>query len=282
MDEKKCEEKTGNSLYVEVLNAIKRYSIKPDLSSKDQHFLISRNIIAQLINSARINEHDVVLEIGPGLGQITEAIAQRAKKVYAIEIDRNFGPPLKDLERKYKNLKVIFSSALKVKWPVVNKVVSNPPYAIWEPLLKILIRKKGIKSFVFIVGKKYYQRCTSQPENMTVTSLMTQTFFNVECVSQLNGQEFFPSSHKKSVIIKLVKKRGKDIDFNLKMLVLSLIETPNKLVIDLMREITSRSMVISSLILPDSLLKKRLRTLKNKDVTLLVKALKLLELDSCY
>ena len=153
--ESKKPKSNKNNLRIKMLDTIKNYNIKLDLRGKDQHLIISSDAINQLINSAELQTNDVVLEIGPGPGQITEAIAQKAGKVYAIEIDTQFKPILKNLERKYENLEVIFASVLNTRWPVVNKIVSNPPYAILEPLLKILIKKRGIRSSSFIIGKKY-------------------------------------------------------------------------------------------------------------------------------
>jgi 16S rRNA (adenine1518-N6/adenine1519-N6)-dimethyltransferase len=111
----KFEHNEEDNLQSEILDLLDKYDIKLDPDRKDQHILISRETINQLVNSAELTPDDVILEIGPGPGQITEVIAQNAGKVYAIEVDERFRPVLDDLQKKYGNLEVIFGSALDVK-----------------------------------------------------------------------------------------------------------------------------------------------------------------------
>lgn len=280
----KFEHNEEDNLQSEILDLLDRYDIKLDPDRKDQHILISKEVISQLVNSAELAPDDVVLEIGPGLGQITEVIAQNAGKVYAIEVDERFEPVFDDLQKKYKNLEVIFGSALDVKWPNANKMVSNPPFSILEPLIERLAKEKRIESCSFVIGEKYYQRCAAVKDRATRTSLMTQVFFDVDLVSRINGDKFFPQSREESVIMKLLRKDKKKVDFGLRLLVSRMINTPNESVVGLLRDIINervnlRTMdyqnipTVKSLNVPEMTLRKSLRDLDNMDINVLARAI---------
>ena len=277
-------ERNEDNLQPEVLNLLEKHNIRLDPDRKDQHILISRETINQLVDSAELTAEDAVLEIGPGPGQITGAIAEKAGKIYAIEIDKRFEPILEDLQKKYSNLEVIFGSALDVKWPIVNKVVSNPPYSILEPLIERLIMEKKIDSCSLVIGEKYYQRCAVSKDRVTKTSLMTQAFFDVELISKIDGNKFFPQGREESVIMKLLRKDKKRADFGLRLLVSRMVNTPNESVISLIRDIINEKVnlrtmdfgnipTVKSLNIPESTLRKSLRDLNNTDINILARTI---------
>ncbi len=277
-------ERNEDSLQPEILNLLEKHNIRLDPDRKDQHILISREAVNQLVGSAELTGEDAVLEIGPGPGQITKAIAEKAGKIYAIEIDKRLEPILEDLQKQYDNLEVIFGSALDVKWPIVNKVVSNPPYSILEPLIERLIMEKKIKSCSLVIGEKYYQRCVVLKEGTTKTSLMTQAFFDVELISKISGDKFFPQIREESVIMKLLRKDKKKADFGLQLLVSRMVNNPNESVVSLIRDIINervnlRTMdfrnipTVKSLNIPEFTLRKSLRDLDNTDINILTRTI---------
>lgn len=273
-----------DNLKSEILDLLDKYDIRLDPDRKDQHILTSREVIGQLVNSAELTPSDSVLEIGPGPGQITEVIARNAGQVYAVEIDERFKPILDDLQKKYRNLEVIFDSALDIKWPAVNKIVSNPPFSILEPLIERLVKEKRIESSSFVIGEKYYQRCAAVKERATRTSLMTQAFFDVKLVSKIDGDKFFPESREDSVIMKLLRKDKKKSDFGLRLLVSRMVNTPNESVVGLLRDIINEKVdlrtmdyrnipTVKSLNVPGATLRKSLRDLDNIDIAILARTI---------
>lgn len=277
-------EHNEDNLQSEILSLLEKYDIKLDPDRKDQHILTSREAITQLVDSAELTPDDIVLEIGPGPGQITEAITKNAGKVYAIEIDKRFEPILDNLRERHENLEVIFGSALDIKWPLVNKVVSSPPYSILEPLIERLVKEKKIESCSFVIGEKYYQRCVVSKDRATRTSLMTQAFFDVELVSKIDGDKFFPQSREESVIMKLLRKDKKKSDFGLRLLVSRMVNTPNESVVGLLKDtinekVNLRTMdyrnipTVKSLNIPETTLRKSLRDLDNTDINILARAI---------
>ena len=102
-----------------------------------QHFLVDRNILNKVIQTAEVGREDTILEVGPGLGQMTLALADRAKKVIAVEIDERLVTILRQKVEDHPNIEVIESDILKVdfkhlfkKETVPIKVVANLPYQI--------------------------------------------------------------------------------------------------------------------------------------------------------
>lgn len=284
----KFEHNEEDDLRSEILDLLDKYDIKLDPDRKDQHILTSREAINQLVNSAELTPSDYVLEIGPGPGQITEVIARNAGQVYAVEIDERFKPILDDLQKKYRNLEVIFDSALDIKWPAVDKIVSNPPFSILEPLIERLVKEKRIESSSFVIGEKYYQRCAAAKERATRTSLMTQAFFDVKLVSKIDGDKFFSESREDSVIMKLLRKDKKKSDFGLRLLVSRMVNTPNESVVSLLRDIINEKVnlrtmdcrsipTVKSLNVPEATLRKSLRDLDNMDIAILARTIESLK-----
>lgn len=181
-------------------------------------------------------------------------------------------------------MEVIFDSVLDIKWPAVNKIVSNPPFSILEPLIERLVKEKRIKSSSFVIGEKYYQRCMAVKERTTRTSLMTQAFFDVKLVSKIDGDKFFPKSREDSVIMRLLRKDKKKSDFGLRLLVSRMVNTPNESVVSLLRDIINEKVnlrtmdyrsipTVKSLNVPEATLRKSLKDLDNMDIAILARTI---------
>lgn len=140
-----------------------------------QNFLIDSNVLDNIVESAGVTEDDFVFEIGPGIGSLTQVIAENAKGVLAIEIDTNLIPILKDTLSNYDNVEIINQDVLKVDLnslieeknngkPV--KVVANLPYYITTPIIMELLEKKlNISSITVMVQKEVAERMQAGPKN---------------------------------------------------------------------------------------------------------------------
>ncbi|HDD46242.1 MAG TPA: methyltransferase domain-containing protein, partial [Candidatus Aenigmarchaeota archaeon] len=82
--------------------------------TRDQHFMINKNVMERVLECSKINRDDIVLEIGAGTGSLTVMLAERAKRVIAIEIDEGFEDKLNEIAKKYGNIKVIIGNALEI------------------------------------------------------------------------------------------------------------------------------------------------------------------------
>jgi 16S rRNA (adenine1518-N6/adenine1519-N6)-dimethyltransferase len=131
-----------------------------------QHFLYDPSILNRIIEVAELQQEDLVIEIGPGHGRLSKLIAEKVKKLIAIELDENLYEKLNTELSEYKNLELIHGDALK--YPFENhpefKVVANIPYYITTPIIfRLLDTKQNIKSITITVQKEIAERIIAKP-----------------------------------------------------------------------------------------------------------------------
>ncbi|MBF0537416.1 MAG: ribosomal RNA small subunit methyltransferase A [Nitrospirae bacterium] len=145
-----------------------------------QHFLSDVGILQRMLDCAQLTAEDTVVEIGPGLGTLTEMLANRVRRVIAIEIDSNLYQRLRSrLSLSYDNLTLIEGDALQFDYGGIErfKVVSNIPYSLTTPLIfKILEEAKGLQSMTLMLQKEVAQRITAHKgsKQYSVLTLMVQ------------------------------------------------------------------------------------------------------------
>ena len=192
----------------EILN---QYGIKPN-KKLGQSFLIDINIINRIADAANICGDDIVVEIGAGIGVLTESIAIKAKKVIAVEIDRNLVEVLKDNLEGYDNVEVHSGDILKFDFNSVAKthnskikIIGNVPYNISSPLIFRLISfRPVISDFMLMLQKEIVQRLVSVPNNKIygVPSVILQMFASVEKIFDVSSTCFYPQPKVESSMIK--------------------------------------------------------------------------------
>ena len=138
-----------------------------------QNFLIDANIIRGIIDAAGITKEDCVLEIGPGIGSMTQLLSQAAGKVVCVEIDRSLEPILADTLSDYGNVDIIWQDILKTDVAEIAasynggrplKVVANLPYYVTTPILMELLSKKGcFESITVMIQKEVADRIKAEP-----------------------------------------------------------------------------------------------------------------------
>jgi len=181
-----------------------------------QHFLIDRNILNKVIRTAQVEEKDVVLEVGPGLGEMTIGLAKKAKRVITIEIDSKLVEILKKKVTDYPNVEVIKGDILKVdfnkllnqeKDPV--KVVANLPYQISTPLLfRFIESKKLFFSLTLMLQKEVAERMVAPPggKEYGPLSIFVQLVSNLSIRFFVKPTAFFPPPKVESAVIHMVWK----------------------------------------------------------------------------
>lgn len=194
----------------QLIKLLERFDITPDSNFKDQHFMVNPEVIEDVIIAAGVLQQDHILEIGPGPGQLTEAILAKGAQLTVIEIDTRFEGIMTELQDKYPGkLTVIWGSALDVEWPRdINKLVMNPPYSILEPLLQLIYAYEGLEIVSMIIGRRYYENCSSRigDNSFNKTSLMTQAKFDVHFVKNIDKESFYPKEGERSVVMYLTAK----------------------------------------------------------------------------
>ena len=184
-----------------------------------QNFLTDTNILQKIVDTAEIDDQVNVIEIGPGIGALTEFLAERAAEVMAFEIDHRLGPILADTLRDFDNVTVVNEDILKVdlaqhiqnfKNPDLPiKVVANLPYYITTPILMHLI-ESGIpfSEFVVMMQKEVADRISAQPNTKAYGSLSiaVQYYMTAKVAFIVPRTVFVPAPNVDSAILKMVRR----------------------------------------------------------------------------
>jgi 16S rRNA (adenine1518-N6/adenine1519-N6)-dimethyltransferase len=143
--------------YTDVQLTLSRLNLKP-IKSLGQNFLVNKNISRKIISTSEISREDIILEIGPGLGALTELLVEKAKKIFAIEIDPKLSKYLSEKFSVFSNIEIINDDILKVILPKHSKVISNIPYTITGPILEKVFFKKNPPSGILTIEKSLGNR----------------------------------------------------------------------------------------------------------------------------
>ena len=196
-----------------------------------QNFLTDTNILQKIVDTAEIDKNVNVIEIGPGIGALTEFLAENAAEVMAFEIDDRLVPILEDTLRDYDNVNVINEDVLKAdlqtrvkefKNPELPiKVVANLPYYITTPILMYLIESKiPFAEFVVMMQKEVADRISAEPNTKAYGSLSiaVQYYMTAKVAFVVPRTVFVPAPNVDSAILKMTRRKQplvevKDEDF---------------------------------------------------------------------
>jgi 16S rRNA (adenine1518-N6/adenine1519-N6)-dimethyltransferase len=190
---------------------IRQYAIKPR-KRLGQSFLMEQNVIRNISAIAQVTKNDIVVEIGAGIGVLTEELAQNAAKLIAVEMDDKLVEVLKDKLLKYNNVQIYSGDILKFDFGAIVrdgeqkiKVIGNVPYNISSPVLfHLLSFRKIIDSFVLMLQKEVIQRLVAPPggKDYGVPSVILQMFASVEKVLDVPAGCFYPRPKVESSVMK--------------------------------------------------------------------------------
>ncbi|WP_202081437.1 16S rRNA (adenine(1518)-N(6)/adenine(1519)-N(6))-dimethyltransferase RsmA [Caldalkalibacillus salinus] len=192
------------------------FSFKKSLG---QNFVIDAQLLENIVETADVREQDGVIEVGPGIGALTEQVARKAKKVLAFEIDQRLIPVLKDTLQPYPHVSVINQDVLKADLPAIIQehftqvervhIVANLPYYITTPILMHILQS-GVPytNLVVMVQKEVADRLAAVPGTKSYGSLSiaVQYFAQAKVVKTVPKSVFIPQPHVESAIIKLERR----------------------------------------------------------------------------
>lgn len=182
-----------------------------------QNFLIDTNVLEKIIAAAEISKEDCVLEIGPGLGTMTQHLAERAGNVIAVEIDKNLIPILEETLSAYENVTLINADILKLDIGKLAeeknggrpfKVVANLPYYITTPIIMGLFEScVPLKSITVMVQKEVADRMQVGPgtKDYGALSLAVQYYAKPKIVANVPPNCFMPRPNVDSAVIRLTR-----------------------------------------------------------------------------
>lgn len=204
-------------LHAKTLELSKLYNIKPD-HSKGQNFLVEEKYFDIAVEAAEIGKDDIVLEVGPGLGFLTEKLAKVGKKVVAVELDKRLAELLQArfITEKISNVEVLNEDVLDLRDDFLAgsdyKIVANLPYNITSIFLrKFLSSKHQPQSLVLMLQKEVAERIVATPPQMSLLSLSVQFYAWAEIISQVPANAFWPQPEVDSALIKIVLKKPQEL-----------------------------------------------------------------------
>jgi 16S rRNA (adenine1518-N6/adenine1519-N6)-dimethyltransferase len=180
--------------------------------SLGQNFIIDLDVLGRMSEIAELTRNDEVLEIGAGLGTLTTYLAERAKRVVAIEKDQRLIEKLRPAIPHLTNLELITGDVLKINFGELftgnkMKVVSNLPYSISSPILIKLLENRDIFSLlVIMIQREVGERITASPggRDYGSISVLLQTFFDISIELLVHPEAFWPKPKVDSVVLKFI------------------------------------------------------------------------------
>ena len=197
----------------------KRFDIK--MSKKlGQNFLIKRGIVDEIVHAAELTVGEPVLEVGPGIGTLTQGLAQSGADVTAIELDRRLLEVLDTTLASYDNVRIIHGDVLKLDVPTIMnhkpfKVVANLPYYITTPIIMSLLESKlPIERLVLMVQKEVALRMIAKPgtKDYGALSVAVQYYTEPDIVLDVPPKSFLPAPAVTSSVIRCVLRDKPPVD----------------------------------------------------------------------
>ena len=227
------------NLYEETKFLMKKYNISAN-KSLGQNFLIDDEVVNNIVDSSEINKEDLVIEIGPGLGTLTNILLQKAGKVIAVELDSRMITILKDRFYLYDNFKVINDDILKIDLNSIIKknkeeyhfkqvkIVANLPYYITTPIvMKLLEDKLNLDSIIIMIQQEVAQRIIAIPGTKLSGAITYSVYYYAqsESIIVVPSRSFIPEPKVNSQVIKLNIRNKPPVELKDKNLFFNIIKT---------------------------------------------------------
>ncbi|MGD9393961.1 MAG: 16S rRNA (adenine(1518)-N(6)/adenine(1519)-N(6))-dimethyltransferase RsmA, partial [Dehalococcoidia bacterium] len=172
-----------------------------------QHFLVDAEVLSLIIATAELKADDTIVEVGPGLGILTQELAQKAGNVVAIELDDGLAALLKKRLVSFNNVTIINADVLKTEPKDIvkgqgYKVVANLPYYITSPVLRHFL-EASVKpqTMVVMVQKEVAEAIAAKPGDMSLLSVSVQFYGSPEIISTVPPESFYPAPEVSSAIV---------------------------------------------------------------------------------
>lgn len=173
-----------------------------------QNYLTSAHVIELMLEAGNVSSQDTVVEIGPGFGVLTLALAAKAKKVVAFEIEKKLQPYWEEKQQEYPNLEIVWGNALtqisdnRYQITPKYKVLANLPYQITSNALRVLLEAENKpETIVVMVQKEVAERICSKPGQMSLLSVSVQYFGTPRIVTKVPKGNFWPQPKVDSAVV---------------------------------------------------------------------------------
>lgn len=218
---------------------MKKYHIKAN-KSLGQNFLIDDKVVEKIIDGSNVNENDLVIEIGPGLGTLTKFLLEKAKKVICVELDKKMIKILEDRFKLYDNFELLHSDILKVDLNSIIKkekensdikevkIVANLPYYITTPIImKLLEDKLDLDSITVMIQKEVADRLIATPGDKDTGAITYSVYYYAtsEAILEVPNDSFIPEPEVTSEVIKLKIRKTPPVEVKSKKVMFKIIKS---------------------------------------------------------
>lgn len=199
-----------SALSKDIRKLLNRYNVRPK-KKHGQSFLFSQSVARDIVSLANLSEEDEVLEIGGGLGILTQWIAEKAQHVYVVELDPGLVKALRDTLKDFSNVNIIEGNALTVDFPEVNKVVANLPYSISSDITFRILSDIQFETAILMYQKEFASRLVAFPGTPEYSrlSINVQYYADVDLVLEVPANLFYPVPAVDSTVVRMTpRKKG--------------------------------------------------------------------------
>jgi len=205
----------------EVRALLREYGLHP-IKGLGQNFLVDRRVLCRIVEAAELEPTDVVLEVGPGLGTLTCALAERADHVIAVELDERLVEILSHTLADYPNVEIVHGDILELDLanlvgykmqdarckalsaPCTYKVVANLPYYITSAILRHLLEAEAKPQLMVVtVQREVAQRLVAGPGQMSLLAVSVQFYGEPQIVARVPARAFYPSPQVSSAVVRI-------------------------------------------------------------------------------
>lgn len=198
-----------------IWDVLNQLGIQPK-KSLGQNFMVEPNALRRMAEAAEVGTDDAVLEIGAGLGALTDVLAERARRVVAIEVDERFVPFLQARYTRYPHVEIVRADVLDADPATLMgedaddyKVVANVPYYITSAILRHLLESDAPPSLIVLtVQREVAERITAQPGDMSLLAISVQYYGRPALVARLSAANFYPRPDVESAIVRVEPHAG--------------------------------------------------------------------------
>ena len=215
-------------LFEETKFIMKKYGIKAN-KNLGQNFLVDENIVNQIVEKSQIDNEDLVIEIGPGLGTLTQKLLEKAGKVISVELDTNMIKILQERFKLYPNFELIHSDILKLNLKEIiekkkdnkttkqaNRVAKLPYYITTPIIMKLLEEKLDLETITVMVQKEVADRLTVIPGNKNTGAITYSVYYysEAESIIDVNKDSFIPKPEVDSKVIQFKIRKLPAVETN--------------------------------------------------------------------
>lgn len=204
----------------DIRNILSQYGLQPN-KRLGQNFLIDKNIIDIIVNAIDADKTDSILEVGPGLGVLTEEMVARAKHVKAVEKDRGLIPHLNEFFKDAENFELINADIMDIPANIIldgiTKFVSNLPYSCGTRILiDFILSNQAPSEIIIMVQLEVAERIIAEHDtpDYGLLSLLTGIKYDSEIIKVVSPNCFWPRPDVKSAVVRLIKKSTPMLDQN--------------------------------------------------------------------